>query len=182
MQAKRRATVEDLWHVEEKAELVDGEIVRMSPSGGRHGFADGEIFASLRDYARRSGKGYALGDSVGFIVDLPNRQSFSPDVAFHVGELTNDFVRGAPIFAVEIRSKDDFGAAAEARMAAKRADYFAARSIVVWNVDTIRGECVRIFRAPDPLNPTVRTRTEIADAEPALPGWSMRVGDLFPRG
>jgi Uma2 family endonuclease len=179
---RARATVEDLRHVPGKAELVGGKIVHMTPTGGLHGYASAEIVASLRDYARRIGRGYAIGDNVGFVVNLPNRQSFSPDVAFHVGALTADFVDGAPVFAVEIRSKSDYGPAAEARLAAKRADYFAAGTLVVWDVDIEREGRVRVYRAADPPHPSEHRRSEIADAEPALLGWSMPVDDLFPRG
>ena len=66
-------------------------------------------------------------------------------------------------------------------MAAKRADYFAAGTLVVWNVDVLRKQSVRAYRATDPTTPTVHRRGEVADAEPALPGWSMPVDDLFPR-
>ena len=74
------ATLNDLRHVAEngKAELVNGELVLMSPTGGLPGYAAGEVFASLREYAQRTRTGYAFADNVGFIVDLPERQSFSP--------------------------------------------------------------------------------------------------------
>jgi hypothetical protein len=36
-----------------------------------------------------------------------------------------EFLEGAPVFAVEIRSKSDYGPAAERAMQEKRADYFA---------------------------------------------------------
>ncbi len=73
------ATIDDLRHVAEngKAELVKGELVLMSPTGGLPGYAAGEIFASLREYAQRTRTGHAFADNVGFIVDLPARQSFS---------------------------------------------------------------------------------------------------------
>ena len=132
---RREATIEDLARVEEKAEIVGGELVLMPAAGGFHGYATGEIFASLREYARRTGRGVAFGDSVGFIVDLPNRRSFSPDAAFWTGPLTRKFADGAPVFAVEIRSEEDYGPAAERAMAARRADYFAAGTLVVWDVD-----------------------------------------------
>ena len=45
------------------------------------------------------------------------------------------FAEGAPVFAVEIRSENDRGPAAEGRLATKRADYFAAGTLVVWDVD-----------------------------------------------
>jgi len=181
MQTKRRATLDDLRRVPGKAELVGGEIVHMTPAGGRHGYATAEIVASLREYGRRIGRGCALGDNIGFRVNLPNRQSFSPDAAFYFGPLSEDFPEGAPIFAVEIRSKSDDGPTAEARLAAKRADYFAAGTLVVWDVDLDRAGLVRAYRAADPLSATEFQRGAVADAEPALPGWSMPVADLFPR-
>src|SRR5881394_3993336 len=123
--ARREATVEDLYKVPDKAEIVNGELVIMTPAGGLHGYAAGLIYASLLDYARRTGRGYALPDNVGFIVNLPNRRSFSPDVAFWTGApLTAKFPEGAPLFAVEVRSEEDDGPLAERAMAAKRADYF----------------------------------------------------------
>ena len=119
MRAKREATIDDLRRVPEdgKAELVNGELVRMPPTGGLPGYAGAQIVASLAAYARRTRAGHAIPDNVGFIVDLPRRRSFSPDAAFHVGVLTMDFVRGAPIFAVEVRGKGEYGPRAERYMA-----------------------------------------------------------------
>lgn len=92
------AAIESLYHVPEngKAEVVNGKLVVMAPTGGLPGYAGAEIFASLREYARRIGTGYAVTDNVGFIVDLPNRKSFSPDAAFYTGELSMRFLEGRP--------------------------------------------------------------------------------------
>lgn len=183
MAGKREATVEDLYRVPEngKAELVNGELVLMAAAGGLHGYAGGLIYASLLDYSRRTRRGFALPDNVGFIVNLPNRHSFSPDVAFWTGgRLTPKFIEGAPLFAVEVRSEEDYGPVAEGEMAAKRADYFAAGTLVVWDVDVLREYVVRAYRTTDPLRATTYPRGQLADAEPALPGWSMPVEDLFP--
>lgn len=176
------ATVDDLYRVPDngKAELVDGELVLMSPTGFLPGRASGSIYASLREYERRTRRGYALPDNVGFIVELPRRRSFSPDAAFHTGPPTRGkFLKGAPIFAAEVRSEDDYGPAAERKMARKRADYFAAGTQVVWDVDVLREELVRVYTADAPETPRVYRRGERASAEPALPGWSMQVDDLF---
>ena len=138
MPTKAQATIEDLYHVPEngKAEIVDGEVRLMSPTGDLPSSAAGEIFVSLRAHARRTGVGRAYTDNAGFVVDLPNRKSFSPDAAYHLGPDTRGkFLQGAPIFVVEVRSEDDYGPAAEAEMAAKRLDYFAAGTRVVWDVD-----------------------------------------------
>jgi Uma2 family endonuclease len=182
MSTKAEATIDDLYRVPEngKAEIVNGELVLMSPTGGVPGRTAGNIFVSLHEYERRVGGGYAFPENVGFIVNLPNRRSFSPDAAFYVGELRGGlFLEGAPIFAVEVRSSDDYGPAAERKMAQKRADYFAAGTLVVWDVDVPREKVVRVFRKDDPERPTVLGDQDIADAEPALPGWRVLVADLF---
>jgi Uma2 family endonuclease len=179
-ETKASATIADLYRVEGKAEIVNGELVLMSPTGFLPGRAGHAICSSLRVYEDASGRGFAIPDNVGFMVDLPNRRSFSPDAAFHLGEPTEGkFLNGAPVFAAEVRSEDDYGPAAEGRLAAKRADYFAAGTRIVWDVDVLRGELVRSYTADDPERPRVFRRGECADAEPALPGWSMPVDDLF---
>jgi Uma2 family endonuclease len=182
MTIKTQATIEDLYHVPEngKAEIVNGELQLMSPTGDLPNSAAGEIFASLRAHGRRTGAGRAYTDNMGFVVNLPNRKSFSPDAAFYVGPRTGGkFLPGAPIFAVEVRSEDDFGLAAERKMAAKRRDYFAAGTLVVWDVDVLRSETVSVYRASDPDHPTIYRRGEAAEAEPAVPGWTMPIEDLF---
>jgi Uma2 family endonuclease len=179
---RARSTVKDLYRVPDngKAELIDGEIVTMSPTGGIPGRAGGRIYRSLDDYERSGGNGYAFPDNVGFVVDLPRRGSFSPDAAFHRGPLHGGkFLDGAPIFAAEVRSEGDYGPKAEQEMAEKRADYFAAGTLVVWDVDVLRERVVRSYRAEDPDTPTVYRRGGVAEAEPALPGWTMLVDDLL---
>jgi Uma2 family endonuclease len=159
---KREATIDDLYHVEGKAELVNGELVLMAAAGKRHGRVALRIAASLLDVA------------------LPHRRSFSPDVALSLQPDSDGFVDGAPVFAVEVRSPEDDGPAAERAMADKRADYFAAGTLVVWDVDIVRDKVGRVYRASDPSLPTTFHGGEQAEAEPAAPDWSMPVDELFP--
>jgi len=176
------ATVADLYRLphHQKAELVMGELVMMSPTGDLPSSAAGEIFVAVRDYARRTGTGRAYPDNAAFLVQLPHRRSFSPDVAFYVGPRTRGrFLDGAPRLAVEVRSDCDYGPRAERAMAEKRGDYFAAGTQVVWDVDVLREERVLVYRASDPEHPAVYRRGEIAEAEPALPGWRLAVDALF---
>jgi Uma2 family endonuclease len=180
MNIKKQATIEDLYKVDGKAELVNGEIVLMPPTGDEPGSAGFEIAASLREYARRTGQGRAYPDGVGFHVHLPHRESFSPDAAYHVGPRAGmRFLEGAPIFAVEVRSEGDYGPAAEQAVAQKRADYFTCGTLVVWDVDLLSEEVVKVYRASDPHYPTIYRRGDIAEAEPAVLGWRMPVDDLF---
>ncbi|HEY2962041.1 MAG TPA: Uma2 family endonuclease [Pyrinomonadaceae bacterium] len=181
MSTKVAATIDDLYRVEQKAELVNGEIILMSPTGSLPGYAGDAIFSSLFQYSKRTRFGRAVGDNKAFVVNLPHRNSFSPDAAFYVGPDSGmKFYQGAPVFAVEVRSEGDYGPGAEHQMAAKRADYFAAGTLVVWDVDLLSDDVVRVYRASEPETPVIYRRGEVAEAEPTVPGWTMPVDDLFP--
>ncbi len=172
--------IEQLYQIDGKAEIVNGEILRMSPTGGMPGEAGVGIVASLRSYARRIGSGRAVPDNVAFIVNLPNRKSFSPDAAFWTGAApTMRFYEGAPVFAVEVRSENDCGPKADRAIALKRADYFAAGTLVVWDVDLLGDDVVKSYRSDEPQSPRIFRRGEMADAEPAVLGWSLPVDELF---
>lgn len=180
MSTKVEATIDDLYKVEGKAELVNGEIILMSPTGLLPSFAAGEIFSSLSHYSKRQKLGHAFTDNAAFRVDLPHRKSFCPDVSLYTGDITMKFGDGAPIFAVEVRSEGDYGLRAERQMAAKRSDYFAAGTLVVWDVDVLGDQVVRVYRASEPEMPVIYRRGQLAEAELAVPGWTMPVDDLFP--
>ena len=64
-------------------------------------------------------------------------------------------------------------------MARKRADYFVAGTLVVWDVDMLSDDVVQVYRASDPTNPTIYRKGEIAEAEPAVLGWALPVDELF---
>ena len=183
MDVKTQATIEDLYQIRDngKAELIDGEVVRMFPTGFLPNYAASEIYVSLREYARRTKSGYAIADNAGFIVNLPHRKSFSPDAAFYTGKPTGmKFLEGAPIFAVEVRSEGDYGPTAEQAITQKRMDYFAAGTQVVWDVDLLGDAVIRVYRVNAGDTAAVYRRGDEAEAEPAVPGWSFSVDTLFP--
>lgn len=170
--------IAELHKIDGKAEIVKGRIVHMSPTGRRPGRASGAIYTSLRAIEKELG-GYAYPDNVAFIVELPDRNSFAPDASFSREAPEMQFGRAAPIFAVEVRSENDYGPVAEFEMAEKRADYFAAGTKVVWDVDLLSDNVVRKYTAASPGEPQIFRRGELADAEPALPGWRFPVDELF---
>jgi Uma2 family endonuclease len=162
-----------------KAEVVGGRVLPMSPTGTRPNRAGGAIYISLRAFEKRAG-GWAYSDNLAYVVDLPNRKSFSPDASFVVGPIPSmKFAQGPPAFAAEVRSEGDYSPAAEREMAKKRADYFAAGTTVVWDVDLLSDDVVRVYRANAPEPPVIYRRGEIAEAEPAVPGWKFAVNELF---
>ena len=153
------------------------------PTGHRPNRVASRIFRSLDDHAEATGQGVAYTDNMGFAVaELSSgRQSFSPDASYYVGPLPSDdmdLVEGVPALAVEVRSKGDYGDAAEADLAAKRADYFEAGTKVVWDVDPKAG-VVRSYRSTAPDQPTVFGSGQAADAEPTVAGWSIDIDRIF---
>ncbi|HEY6331304.1 MAG TPA: Uma2 family endonuclease [Blastocatellia bacterium] len=180
MSTETKALLEDLYEVPGKAELVDGGLLTVTPTGFLPGYAGDEIFVSLREHSRHTRSGIAVGDNKAFLVNLPNRQSFSPDAALYVGKIPGmKFFDGAPIFTVEVRSENDYGPKPELEMAQKRADYFAGGTLVVWDVDLLSEDVVKVYRATNPDHPDIFRRGDIADAEPAVPGWRFPVDSLF---
>ena len=65
MPIKSQATIEDLYHVPDngKAEIVNGELRLMSPTGHLPGRAALRVAISLDAHAQRTGTGRAYGDN-----------------------------------------------------------------------------------------------------------------------
>ncbi len=181
----RRATVADLYNVEHRAEIIGGKIVFMAGTGELPLFVGFNIAVSLRAFVKVRRVGVAYSDNMIFALRPPlpgnERESFLPDAAYYTGPRPAnrmDYITGVPDLAVEVRSKGDYGRAGERDMADKRADYFRAGTLVVWDVDPV-AETVAVYRPDDPAQPTVYRRGDTAEAEPAAPGWRMTVDEIF---
>lgn len=178
-----RATLDDLYRAEGKAELIGGRIVHYMATGRKPNRVAFRVARSLDDYAEANTRGEAFTDNMGFAVPelSSGRESFSPDAAYYVGPFPANpmrFIEGSPTFAVEVRSENDYGEAAERDMAAKRADYFEAGTPVVWDVDP-EAEVIRVYRSTAPDQPVTYARGQVAEAEPAVPGWRLAVDTIF---
>jgi len=174
---QRRATLDDLYNEPGKAELIGGRIVQFMATGRKPNRVAGRIFRKLAEYAEVAAKGEAFTDSMGFAIpELPSgRESFSPDASSYKGEFPGNpmrFIEGPPTFAVEVRSEND----EETEMADKRADYFAAGTKMVWDVDPV-AECIHKYTQP--TRPVTFRRGQTADAEPAVEGWKVAVDWIF---
>ncbi len=178
-----RETLDDLYRVEGKAELIGGKVVKFMASGDRPSEIALEIAISLRGHVKATGRGIARADGLGFAVPelSSGRESFEPDASYHDGPLPANrmrFIEGPPTFAVEVRSENDYSPSAQREMAAKRADYFEAGTLVVWDVDAV-AELVHAYRRDEPGRPRTFARGQVADAEPAVPAWTMAVEEVF---
>ena len=181
--ATTRATLDDLYRTEGKAELIDGRIVPLMATGVRPNQVAGNIYVSLYLFVQQRKKGKAFTDNMGFAVPkmLSGRESFSPDVSYFDGPLPANlmrFVNGPPTFGAEVRSENDYTPAADIKIMNKREDYFAAGTLVVWDVDPI-GETVTAYLTTAPTQPIIFHRGDIAHAEPAVPVWRIAVDEVF---
>ena len=177
------ATLEDLYNTEGKAELIGGRIVHYMATGIRPNAIAGNIYVSLRSYIARTRQGRTFTDNIGYAIPkLPSgRESFSPDASYYNGPMPANlmrFIDGPPTFAVEVRSENSYAPSAEAKIAAKRDDYFAAGTLVVWDVDPL-AETITCYRAATSTQPVIFRQGETADAEPAVPCWRIDVAEVF---
>ena len=172
--------VDEPARVEGKAEIVDGKTVHLPMTGSKPIYAGDEIFVSLHRHSKQARVGRAVGDGKGFLVNLPHQKPFSPDVAYCLGpDGGMKFYPEMPIFAVEVRSEGDYGLTAEREMAAKRADCFASGTQAVWDVDLLSTDVVRVYHNDTTRPAAIYRRGDHAEAEGAVPGWTMPVDDLF---
>jgi len=175
------ATLADLMKVEGKAELIGGRIVEHMASGRLPNRIAKRIVRALDDYTARSGVGEAFPDNLGYALDPPllsGRQSFSPDASYFIGVFPANemaFVDGPPTFAAEVRSENDYGRSAEKVMAEKRADYFEAGTLAVWDVDPV-AKTITLHTTDSEIG---FGNGGLAHAEPALPGWTLDIAGLF---
>src|SRR5262249_14364560 len=143
MSTEPEPTVDDLYRTRGKAELINGKIVLIPPSGGLSGVARAAISSRLLAHEKSTGQGHALPVTAGYLVDLPHRKSFCRDMSYTFAPLSMEFIKGPPVFAVEVRSEPNYGPDAERCIAVKRANYFAAGTLVVWDVDLQGADTIR---------------------------------------
>jgi Uma2 family endonuclease len=177
------ASIDDLYRIDGRAELIGGVIVRYPPMGYWPAVLAGRILRKLADHADTAGRGVVHTRSLAYVVPrLPSgRESLSPDASYYTGALPENpmrFIEGPPDFAVEVRSENEYGPAAERAMAAKRKDYFEAGTLVIWDVDP-DAKTVTSYRVDAPTQPTPFRGGDTADAEPAVPGWRLSIDWLM---
>ena len=135
----------------------------------------------MDEFSSRLYYGEVFSGGLVYIIEPPltsNRQSFSPDASFHARSRSSESmgpIEGAPDFAVEVRERHEYRWDAEVAMAEKRIDYFDAGTLAVWDVDPI----AKTITLHTPTGETTFRVGDRAHAEPALPGWTLDVSQLF---
>lgn len=180
---QREATLDDLLRYDGKAELIDGKIVPLMATGKWPNRIAGRIYSSLERFADETDSGEPYTDNMAFAVEglSSGRRSFSPDAAYFLGESGGrpmGFAIGAPTFAVEVRSENDYSVSADLAMRDKRAEYFEAGTLIVWDLDPV-SRIIRSYHRDNPQSPIEYRSGDVASAGEAVPGWQMAVDDMF---
>jgi Uma2 family endonuclease len=160
-------------------ELIAGELHEMPPAGGEHGYVGNRAQIELGIYLRQHPE---IGGSF-FLAETGYRLSRNPDTVrapdiSYVNEerLPQARVRGfpelAPDFVVEVVSPNDTATEIQQKVD----EWLAAGVLLVWVLypSTRSAMVYRAERAVELLH-----ADDTITAEPVLPGFSCRVGDLF---
>ena len=184
MGTRHLVTADELLHMETPGrsdydfELVRGELVRVTPTGGEHGVLAGFLAVELGAFVRAHGLGTIYVAETGFVLSRNPDTVRAPDVSFVSGarpaaeRAPRGFVEGSPHLAIEIRSPEN----TRKEIAAKTADYLASGARLVWIVDP-RSRQVQVHRPGQPVvTLSVEDRLEGGDV---VPGFELQIRDLF---
>lgn len=174
-------TAEDLLEMEDDGylyELVRGELVRMTPPGGRHGEVAGETYWRIRNYLAEHGIGRVYPQDTGFLLAQDPDLVRAPDVAFvradrlRPPDQRETYLPLAPDLVVEVLSPSDRAGLVNDKLT----DYLEAGVRLVWIVEP-RRRTVTVYH-PDW---TVRVLREgdALDGGEVLPGFRPPVAAIF---
>jgi Uma2 family endonuclease len=162
----------------EHFELVEGELVRMSPPGFDHGCIVGEIHAAIREFVRAARLG-SVAVEAGFVVSHDPDTVRSPDVAFVRAERVppggvKAFFDGAPDLAVEVICPSDRAS----EVMAKAGDWLRFGCTVVWVIDP-ETKAITVYSKRVPT--LFLSANDTLVCEELLPGFSVPVAQVFAR-
>lgn len=180
MAVKTRYTPEDLLELPDAAgyELVDGQLVER-PMSGLSSYVGGTIFLRLRLQCEPNNTGWTFPADVGYqcFPGDPSRVR-KPDASFirrerlPEGPPERGHLRIAPDLAAEVLSPNDLAYEVDVKIQ----EYFDAGVKLVWEINP-ESRSVAVHRA-DGSSTRLRESDELT-GEDVLPGFRMKVGDLF---
>ena len=179
--ADRLITGEELARMGDigRCELVDGRIVRMSPTNYHHGQIEPNFIAALKDWVRVTRRGRVLGGEVGIYTRFnPDRvrgadAGWISEERFAGRTVKRAFLDVAPELVVEVLSPDD---PKDREIRQKIDEYFAIGVLLVWTAD--RDEhVIRAYRSPTDVR--VFGENDRLPGDDVLPGFDVAVAELL---
>jgi Uma2 family endonuclease len=160
----------------ERFELVQGELVPMSPPGFNHGCIVLDIAAALREFVQ-AGKLGLVAVEAGFCVSHDPDTVRSPDVAFVRAERippggVRAFFEGAPDLAVEVISPSDRAS----EVISKAQDWLKSGCVAVWVIDPETRTVTAYSNRPQTL---FLSATDALACEELLPGFRLPISQVF---
>jgi Uma2 family endonuclease len=156
-------------------ELVEGELKKMSPAGGKHGRISMRIALRLGAYVEQHQLGVVYSSDTGFILSRSPDTVRAPDVAFDRMERavdTDGYLPGAPDLAIEVLSPSDL----YSEVVQKTTQYLRAgtRAVVVdpWK------RVVQVHRSSGTETITT-TVADVLEVDDVVPGWRLPLDDIY---
>jgi Uma2 family endonuclease len=180
MSTTKLYTAEDLLRMPDDAwfELIEGELVEVSPSSGKSSAIGALITSLILGFVRERGFGYVTGENGGFILRSDPDTVIAPDVGFVQkarypdGLPDRGYLDVRPDLAVEVISPND----EPGDMRRKQRLYEQAGVPLVWWVDPkTRSVTVRQAGA----EPVTLTQGDELDGGNILPGFRVSVSEIF---
>ena len=174
-------TAEELFDLPDddyKYELVQGELIRMAPTGGEHGVLTIRIGRILDEYVEAHDLGVCSGAETGFILQRSPDIVRAPDAAFiakaRIPEsgIPKTYWPFAPDLAVEVLSPSDRFSAVQTKIA----EYFSAGTRLTWVIEPAT-RIVYVYRSAHDVQ-ALGEDDELSGAD-VLPGFRYAVGRLF---
>lgn len=175
-------TAEDLLKLPSdgwRYELVDGRLVRMSPTGRGHGRIVMTLLRAIDRFVEDGGLGEVLPPETGFWISSPGEPDtvLAPDIAFLRGSREQDaasegFPRLAPDLVVEVASPSQ----GRREMSAKARRWLDGGAQLVWVVSP-EARLVEVWRHRE-LERVVTPDEELS-GDDVLPGFVFPVRQLF---
>lgn len=185
----RPISADEFWTIagspayqDQRLELVEGELVIMSPAGGAHGAVALRWGASLLAFVEAHDLGYVTAAETGFILHRSADGKDvvrAPDAAFIAKErlpdgLPEGFVPLAPDLAVEVVPPTDTAEDIQAKIA----DYLKYGVRLIW-FGYPRSKTVIVQTAAGAI---IKRIGDVLDGGDVLPGFSLPVSAIFKEG
>jgi Uma2 family endonuclease len=161
-----------------RCELLQGEVVFMSPSGSLHAIVAATLGGMLYDFVQQRKLGWVFGAEGGFLIRRDPDTVRAPDAAFVSADrmpaaVPAGFFPGAPDLAVEVLSPNDRAS----DVFAKVSDWLETGCRKVWVLDPeMRSIAVYSLDAQMKMLHISDTLTD----DDVLPGFQIEVRKIFP--
>lgn len=159
-------------------ELVQGDLIRMSPAGDEHGRVTMNLAGPLHRHVLANKLGVVYAAETGFKLESDPDTVRAPDIAFVSNErlaatgTPRSYRECAPDLAVEVVSPGDTVAGVDAKVG----QWLDAGARMVWIVSPKR-RTVTVYHPP--IGSVVLTEMDTLNGSDVVPGFKIAVAELF---